>query len=1411
MPLLLTPLRLNDSGQNVGQLHGALLKVGAPVAAAEKTAKRFGATTLAAVTTFRKQFGLPDANGNAPFDASVGRLLPIAAAANEGNGVALRAAVREALAAAGNNAPAQENNLLARFALIAGDYPAAQQAVRKAPQVRDLVAPIIDAVLDLRSQSPKPPEVPFPENFYTYRNDLLPLAVIDNLQEQLRTVTPAQANGPDLGPDAGRGPVIIQVARFWLEAIRQWQLGNSKLELRSYDGAVTAYNSCQRAVLNYFTRYHAIDVGTGTFGQRLTNLITHLVLKKDQFPHLWEKLQLRRTLLSLAELNEHDWAPSPVFPATALELIKKFLLRDEFPLASVLTNREQVLEAPLVILAYVLVPLARAEANRLRRQHERAVADLNRVIKPIQIGSTAADSQSLLLTCDFIELPFAQLLLAETLLDKADAEYKARTRVADQDVAALEAARAEFNQRLPEQADRNRGAPFQLLQAARTYLSVFELFADEGEYVPRVKRGLDALTTGLSERLSQGDVTSSRFRAVGMDITIPTIRPATGTLPGVGQRVGPHEPLLKFQPPPGQSVMREINPRVYAVLLDAQARLVQLWSGFNYLGYTDDYVPPWRFNFLLDRARYFAEHAKNAQRDYLNFLGNAEREEFQELSAAQNVEMEKSNVRIESEQVKVATLEVAAAQQSLVLARLSATNSQLRLDRYVEFDENMDDLEEGSLFGSIVSGLSRLATVAAAGVASRGAAAAGAAAVFIKDSFSSNPANSKADEQRELEKFNLRLAVGEATEAAKGAAIGLGIAKGQTTVAALRRQAALLRHEFAVQNLTFLRNRVLDAEQWYRLAGSIRSVSETYLRYAIEIAFLAEQAYEFEADKSMNVIRFDYDQSVVGDFLAADFLLRDLDTLEQDLIVNQRLGQQEVRYVLSMARDFPEALQELRAGGVTTFGLPLEQLERRFPGLHNIRIGAVDILPLALMDPTRFSLELTYMGSSQVRLKGQPGAPDPWPKQFRTRGPETTIFSGLSRQEASAVFPFASTGQRNAFEGLGASSAWQIDMSMQDNQVVPGTLADLLITFTLSGYYDSDLRAQQAGELKPRTSVVTRLLFARQDFADAFYEFNQSGRMEWQVTDDLLTLAEPVGRLRNLAVLLTPAPTRINFGRLRCSFPFVFRVTESGEIRSDIPQVTFDLSAPLTLTARAVVPAGAKVSWDFGDGSGLQSGPTIEHAYARPGSYGATLRVVHAGRLSEYKADVIVSRTSQLLPPLAVFPSLRRDTGATDVPPGHVRVVASIAQPAGETLAARWSLRNGPALKGESVSFDLKPGEHTLLLSATRALRARVHGRQRFLPENVLVMSGLSFASNRRFDEGGKETTGIAPQPAANPLTSHLFAPETEISPADVWVLEFSTADNPSLLSVSSSDTEQFAIGEVQDAILALEFETQLV
>ncbi len=1227
----------------------------------------------------------------------------------------------------------------------------------------------------------------------------------------------------------------------WFEALRQWQIGNAAFDHRKYGAAQAAYNACQSAACNYFSRCYSINVGAGPLTERLGNLIKHLAQNEASWAVVWSRIRWRRGLLLLEELQAWDWPdqppslyiprqfdPDPLVgtlppaPDYGLGFIQQYFRRGEFgdPATPL---RQNDLEAPLITLAFVLVPLARAEANRARRQFDSAIRDLKWVLDSIVVRRIPRSPQNPLplqvrarLACEFIELPFARLLLAETMLEKADAEYKAR-------IAA----------ELPPAPD---AAAYQGLKAAQTYLAIKKQFSNEGKYVERVDASQEQLTQQIQQRLAANDIRSQAFQLLGKNILVPTITSSGVTLPGLDRRAKAHEPLLKFTSPESQDVMRETNPRVYAVLLMAQAKLEQLKAGFNYLGYIDTYVPPWRFQFLLDRARYFAEHAKNAQREFLNFLGNAEREDFQELSASQNVEMEKSNVRIETARVDQVLSELTAVQQSVIAAELTATNASNLLSARQDFQSRVREIEERSFLGSLAASFGKFLLGGATGNAKMAlegwAGGIGEMSEFNKQSDLRNA-------QYQLEAYNSSLAIQEANQALNVARAQLAAAEAGLIVVGLQRQAALLRHEFALQNLRYLRNRVLNAEQWYRLVAAIRSVSETYLRYSVELAFLAEQAYEFEADKRINVIRFDYDLSEVGDFLAADFLLRDLDTLEQDLIVTQRQRQQQVRYVLSMAREFPEALQEIRDFGKTTFSLRLEQLEKRFPGLYNLRIGAVDMLPVALMDSTRFSLELTHLGASQVRLKAQPdtlpGTPSPsplntndlpvpeggwlaelqddWPVKLRVTGPETAVFSGLTRQDASSVFPFATTSQRHAFEALGAAAAWQVDFTARENQVVPGTLADLLITLTLSGYHDPELRhAIDAAERKE--TAVTRWLSGRTVFPDALYEFNRSGRMVWKVTRDLLTLTDTLGAVRNVAVLLTPAPGRSSyFGRVMSHCEVRIHIDETtGDLTvlSEIPKVTFEPGGPanpLSLTAK-VEPDGAEISWDFGDGSASQSGPNQQHSYAKPGRYTVTLRVVRNGRLSEFRSDIVVSRShADLLSlPLTVVPALTRQTG-TEIPAGHARVKGMVNASANDPVIATWRIGEQRSIRGNLASFDLPPGDYTLFFTAVRLLKARVYCTQRHFTEPVLDFNGLSLASNRRFDLDGNETTGTGDHPPVNSMTEHLFAEEA-LSPADEWTVELPLSENGFLRSVGAADTEQYDLSEIQDIILALEYET---
>jgi hypothetical protein len=1321
---------------------------------------------------------------------------------------------------------------LARYEVMVGHYAAAGEIANAAADY----APIRHTIMPmLEPESAHAPWLSWPCNFYTYRYTLAQTDELHRMQEALA----ALANDPEtveafesFGIPESAIEQLKDRAESGAKALSGlllWNQANADMGRSKYASAARNYEDCQRTIVSYFaSRYPDLNLSdvpppdeSGSdpspihqLENALETLASSLIQYNAPTRQIWTFFRERYLTLTLDELHTHDWRRPKVVPlayefaeplpdhgeATDFVTALVILLTRMSILKSLQTFGEKVeekLDAPLLAIALVFCPLGIAEANRLRRHFDKALSQCRQLLHRHQFYKVLSE---------VVEKPFVKILKARILLDKADAQYKARTMAAE---PALN----------PDSSLKYQG-----LEAAESYQGVLVAFEDEGQYVNRVNASVASATNELQGLMQHTFhpvagkeagttfppplTTADRraFALVGKKLHLETVVPRQGEYPEADRRVRPHESLVIFAAPGGDSAppLLETNPVVYALIVEARARLLQMESGLNYLGYSDAYTPPWRFQFLLDRARYLAEHAKNAQREYLNFLSNAEREEFQELTAAQAVEMEKSNIRIETARVEQVRREVEAAQQSSELSALNAIHAQARLDRYAEFDEYADSLfgtngpdplELLSDIANIVPGLNPV--LSAVGDFFTGGAISGRKQALL------------ADAQRSVEKFNLGLAIAEADKAAEVARSQVAVAQGGLLVAGMQRAAAVLRHEFALQNLAFLRNRTLNAELWYRLAAAIRGVADTYLRYTIEMAFLAEQAYEFEADKRIDVIRFDYDVSELGDMLAGDFVLRDLDTLEQDLIVVQKTRQQHVRYVLSMAREFPEALQELRERGAMTFSVRLEQLERRFPGLFNLRIGSVEALPVALMDAARFSFELTHLGAGQVRLSAQPGEPAEtlgtdwltgleavWSIKHRTTVPETNVFSGLTRQDVTGLASFFAANQRGAFEGLAAASAWRADFSATENRVVPDSLVDVLFTFVLSGYYDPALR--DAIDQAPRRPLPTVSWFSgHQHFPDAFYEFNRSGRMNWEITTDLVALQGSVGELKNVAVVLVPSQRRLELGRIACAYPIELELDAAGNVTllRQLPDFTLT-TTQLTLHVSLSTPAGAVVTFDFGDGTGLFDSTALPHTYARPGRYDVSIRIADDERLTEYRASVVVSRLHSVEPPCVALPLLQ-----TNVAGGEITLQPSLQVPSGELLIARWQMDHQEADAGsDPVTFTVAPGRYVLRLLAVRPLTCRFHSSQRHVPTEQLDLNGLRIVTNRTFDDSGTETTATP-----NAFTSHVFDSGL-LSPIDRWSLELPLDDNPCLVSVSQADARIHQMDELSDGFLALEY-----
>ena len=1448
---VITTRSRNVPARTIRALHTELAAIGLPVAGEEASGTpRFGSDTKARVREFQQLHGLPKTG---KVDRTTGGIMSLSAfVATEVD----RSKLRKKLKAAVGNVPNSPdyNYWLARYAVMSGDYALAKKV---SPRLIDLSGVRVDlgnAVFNGTGPgSPQEPDVPFPENFYSYRYNLMSQQDIDELRikNQFSGTMPfmaraTQPNGgpgeppppplpppgvpdppPTTTPGMSRQERLAASAIAFLNAIEAWQLGNSEFSRQRYASAVQAHNRCQQAILDYFSVFpdYNLQFTTNTLDERVDELVWRLASDRQTWSDVWAQINWRRQLLSLAELGQFDWTPitGGRYASIVYQLLEGNLAGSDQPPPP--TNpigpehRKILIDAHLLIIAAILVPLARGEVNRLRRQFVDGRADFSRVLRrSIPIPNNTTLNLTVSLACEFIEIPFARLLLIETILDQAEAQYKSRLSVDDepdpptksQELARIGQIAQEFtNDNIP--GDSTPGAPpLQHLVAAITYADALATMQEDGEYVVNTKQALKSLHDNVTSALGGGDVSSIAFRSIAQGVTIPNVTAVAGSLPGLTSGTFPHEPYLQFNSSDGQPI-RQRNPRVYGLLLQAQSRLLQIWSGFNYLGYRDDYVPPWRFQYLLDRARYFAEHAKNAQRDYLNFLNNAENEEFKEMSAAQNVELEKANVRIESARVDQAADQVTASQQSKILADLNASDAATRLQDYQDFNTKMDELNSVSALsaiGSIALGIGEIAVTGGVGTAQ--------GTQTILGGVSSLAAAGKEELQRYLEEDNLTLAVGEANQAAAVADAQLQVANAGLVVAGLQRQAALLRHEFALQNLQFIRNRTLNTEQWYRLAGAIRSVSDTYLRYGISIAFLGQQAYNFESDKRLNVIRFDYDLSDVGAWLAADFLLRDLDGLEQDLVVSQRTRLQQVRYVLSMAREFPETLKDLADNGQVQFSVRLEQLERHFPGLLNLRISNVDVQLVALMDPTRVSVELTQLGSGMIRLKSQPGTSPlnstdvpangdwisnsgiDWPIKIHISGPETTVFSGLSRQEAGSLSTVTAS-ERAPFEGLPAASSWRIDMSMKENQVVPGTLADVVITFSLAGYYDSSfneivMNAASSG----RALATTNFISARRALPDAYYSLAHNGNLNWDISDDMLSLQGTPGALRNLAVFVPLVSNGPEVGRCCCRYPIQIQISAGAvDVLTFLPEFTLSQNG---LTLDCTYSGLADVTWDFGDNSAVVQGSTAQHSYARTGRYTLLARLSKNGTLTEYRSAVVVSTNNAVGTPLIVAPVLSAGAASSDgTVPLTISLAAAMADVSFDCSAAgtRASADSGSAV------LNLKPGSYMLDFLAMRKLFARFYGKQRYLPTQVVDLYRGRVATNRTFDVASGTETTTSP----DAFSTQLFGNgNIVLSPVDRWTLELPLADNPWFMSVSPSDIAEFDGSELADAVLVLEF-----
>ena len=223
------------------------------------------------------------------------------------------------------------------------------------------------------------------------------------------------------GSSEQRKKELLESANAWLTAVDNWQLGNKEFKARRYASAVSAYTPANRTGADLF-------LSSSTPMSILSICPTCLLTEEPSH-------SMNALIASIFTLARHEHTVGSavaIVTAAALHTVAagagQFRLGCHFsechhvaggqpewgkkiPLElGTKTLRQRSLDRPLLILATVMVPLARAEANRMRRQYDAAEKDLRRVLTPytIQDGGTPPTTREIWLNCDFIERPIRQ-------------------------------------------------------------------------------------------------------------------------------------------------------------------------------------------------------------------------------------------------------------------------------------------------------------------------------------------------------------------------------------------------------------------------------------------------------------------------------------------------------------------------------------------------------------------------------------------------------------------------------------------------------------------------------------------------------------------------------------------------------------------------------------------------------------------------------------------------------------------------------------------------------------------------------------------------------------------------------------------------------------------------------------------
>jgi hypothetical protein len=546
----------------------------------------------------------------------------------------------------------------------------------------------------------------------------------------------------------------------------------------------------------------------------------------------------------------------------------------------------------------------------------------------------------------------------------------------------------------------------------------------------------------------------------------------------------------------------EIDPRL---LVRAAAAGLSIE---DVLGATSGDLPPYRFQYLIEKARQHAALVQSFGSALLSALEKKDAEELNRLRTVHQQNLLKLTTRVREWEIGIAEdqLETLNRQSAAVQYRLDYYRGLLDTD-LIAWERTQQVSRHAA---SVLSGAAALVDTLA-GVSHLLPQLGSPFAMKYGGLELGSSATSWAGVAKDA------ASVAEAVSASAGLEAGFErrrdgwehqaeLAEHELKALAKQTTAAELRREIATRSLELHAKQIDQLEEIFDLYGSrfsnlalytfLATMLQRLYREAYNSAYatarLAEQAYRFErGDETTQLLRGNYFDAGRAGLLAGEQLQIDLETMERRFIeTNYR--QPELDQSFSLSQIDPAALVRLRETGECTFEIPEVFFDLFYPGHYRRRLKSVRLTMPCVTGPyTNVGATLTLTGS-KIRRQPQLGAAGLVDVPVR----RSAAIATSTAQNDAGVFEFTFRDERYMpFEGAGAVSTWRLTLPRSFRPFEYQTLTDVIMHVSYTADADELFRGQveQLNAAIDGTilnylssNAIGRAFSFRQDFSTVF-------------------------------------------------------------------------------------------------------------------------------------------------------------------------------------------------------------------------------------------------------------------------------------------------------------------------------------